>query len=538
MGSNHYPHFSDFDLPPLGPNPLDAFPDEFFDSPNLYDAFPPAPPEVIHTYPHVRSWDSSLQVPHRWDDTPTATNPSGTNTPPPSSDQSSSDNDLSRQSTSDSKRKLALIDQPPFSKKLKSTHAHTHTAKNRRTGACLFCQMKTNKHGCIPGPDPAGPCMACLKKANALGPVICRRARFQDVKIFRLGPTKDIAESLRWLKTTQDPQRPEWKRLTNLSVKKAQQSSQNYIELRLSQGHSTSTLNLRVQEFDPVECDKTSYPWHDNGVEHFYKCPNYAIADRDHATDQVRRFIDSNVEQYIDQILPDSSEPSVTFVRTVFQTALDRAHDSSLVALTLRFWVAGRFIEDPWAIHGHETLGMKRDPSPASPFSQYIPVTPMMNFQIDNIVIHDHLTTMLETIRKAMKDRIMPMKKEDWFDIHLATFILLHHVDLTMKHDVEFALLRNMSKRFSNRPLIEMITFSANALLTFHQHEKGHFPLSAPDWAHVEASHCFNESQKHYLQEARRLIRQIDVPRNPGDDLFWSSQIYDSVWEPRSVEVV
>ena len=534
MDPNNYTRLSNFDVSHWAQMPFEPFPDDFpFDS-NSYHAFFQTQPEFILDDHPVRSWDNSLQVPFHWGDTPTVTDLSSTNTQLSLSDQSSSDNDVSRQIPSESKRKLPLIDQTPLNKRQKSVHGRTHTKENRRTGACLSCQMKTNKHGCIPGPDPAGPCLACLRRGNALSLVPCRKARFQDVRIIRLGPSKDIAETLKWLKTPQDHQKAEWKRLTNLSGKKSPQTSQSYIELRLSQGHSTNTLNLRVQEFDPVESDKTSYPWYDNGVEHFYRCPNYAIADRDHATDQFRRFMDSNVEQYIDHLLPRSTDAGAMFTRMVFRTA--RAHESSLVKLALRFWVAGRFIEDPWTIHGQETLGMKFDPLSASPYSRSIPVTPIMNFQIDNIVIYDHLTRMLDDIRTAMKAKILPRKKEDWFEIHLATFILLHHVDLTLKHDIDFALLRNMSTRFSNRPLVEMVTFSTNALLTFHQQEKGHFPLSAP-WADVQTNQSFSDDQKGYLLEARRLIQQIDVPHNAGDDLFWTSQIYDSAWQPKFVEV-
>jgi len=355
-----------------------------------------------------------------------------------------------------------------------------------------------------------------------------------------MGPSRDLAHTLRWLKEMkipQDSQKAEWKPLTNLPVKKSRQAGQPYIELRLSQGHSNSTLNLRVQEYDPVENDKTGYTWVDHGVKHVYECAHYAIADRDHAKEQVRLFIDSNLEKYVDQLLPAPRDPSTTFIRMVFQTALDRAPESSLIKLTIKFWVAGRLIEEPWSIRGDEKLGMKPDPLPASPFSKRIPVTPIMDFQIDNIVIYDYLRHMLDDIRKAMKARIMPIKKEDWFDIHLATFILLNHVDLTMKHDVEYALVHTPWKRFSNRPLIEMVTFGANSLLNFHQQEKGHFPLSAPNWPDVEKSHSFNENQKSYLPQARRLIQQIEVPRRPGEDLFWASQIYDSSWEPAIVEV-
>jgi hypothetical protein len=545
MASNSYAHFQNSDTSSLGQTPCEPFSDELSFDPDAFYAFAQAQPgDIAYEYSALRDWDTTLQVPYQYGETSTPSDPSSDSTPLPLSDLSGSDNDPSCKITSESKRKLEILDQTLPNKRPKSAegHAHsTHTAMNRKKGACLSCQMRTNKHGCRPGPDPTGPCQACWKKGNALGTLICWRARFQDVKIIRLGPSRDFANTLRWLKDLkppQDPQKAEWKKLTNLSVKKPRQS-QGYIELRLSQGHSRSTLNLRVQEFDPVKGDKTNYPWFDDdGVGHIYQCPHYAIADRDHATDQVRRFIDSNVEQYVYKLLPATTDPSATFVRMVFQNALKRAHESSLIALTIKFWVAGRLIEDPWSIQGSEALGMRLDPLPASPYSQRIPVTPIMDFQIDNIVIYDYLMDMLDRIRKAMKERIMPRKKEDWFDIHLATFILLHHVDLTMRHDIDFAISHNLPKRFSNQPLIEMITFGANSLLKFHQHEKGHFPLSAPNWAEVETGYRFNESQKSYLLKARGLIQQIDVPRKAGDDLFWTSQIYDSTWQPALVKVI
>jgi hypothetical protein len=519
MASNNYDYGSDFDMPFLDEFSFDQIPFCNFTQEQI-EATP-------SEYTAVRSWDNSLRVPLNWSETPTATNIRINNTPLPPINQSSSDHSLSCQVSSESKRKLDLIGQLSLNKRPKLADGRA----NRKI-ACIPCQVKTRKHRCISGPDPAGPCLACLDRATALGPVICRTFRYQDINLFRRGPSRDVAETKRWLTTPQDSERPKWKRLTDLKA------SQSYIELRLSQGHSNRTLNLRVQGFNPVESDKTSYPWYDNGVEHFYECPHYAIADTDHATEQIRLFIDLNMERYIYQLLPDTSDPRATFIRKVFKTALDRADEYPLVKSALKFWVAGRFIEDPWKIQGYETLGMRLDHLPASPYSQYIPVTPMMNFQIDNIVIHDHLKIMLGKIRRAMKKKSLPIKKEDWFEIHLATIILLYHVDLTMKHDIDFAILRNRSRRFSNRPLIEMITFSANALLSFHQQEKGYFPLSAPNWTDVETSYSFTDTQKSYLLEARKLIEQIEVSRNAGDDLFWTSQIYDSKWEPKVVEDV
>lgn len=544
MASNGYSTFPKFDSSSLEQMPYETFRHGLPLDTDTFYPFHHGQPSVI-PYEYDNSWIGSLPVPYQYDERPTSSDTGSYSTPLPPSDSSGSDNELSRKDSSELKRKPEPVNGTLSNKRPKPAdgHAHpTHTAMNRKTGACLPCQMRTNKHRCLPGPDPNGPCMACCKKTNAVGRIMCQRARFQDIKIIRLGPSRDFANTLRWLKDQkppQDPQKAEWRKLTDLPVKKPRQSNQGHIELRLSQGHSKNTLNLRVQEFDPVESDKTNYPWFDDeGVEHVYKCPHYAIADREHATKQVSRFIESNVAQYVHKLLPATSDPSSKFVRMAFQYALARARESSLVDLTISFWVAGRLIEDPWSIQGGETLGMALDLRPESPFSQRIPVTPIMDFQIDNIVIYDYLVVTLNRIRKAMKEKIMPRKEEDWFDLHLATFILLHHVDLTMKHDVDFAISRNLPQRFSNRPLIEMVTFGANALLSFHQHEKGHFPLSAPDWSEVERGHSFNDRQKSYLLEARRLIRQIDMPREAGDDLFWTSQIYDSAWQRAQVEVV
>ncbi len=498
-------------------------------------------PATSDEAPPLFSYDDSLRfpAPNHWSNTTTATSTSSVSTPLPVTDQSSSDNDLSRQPSLESKRKSPELDPSIPTKRLKSGKRGPHTAQNRASGACLHCQMRKNKHACVPGVDPNGPCKACLKQAYPLSPAVCRRARFQDVEIVRLGPTRDFANTLRWLQNSpKDPQKAEWKRITNMPIRKTSQARPIYITLRLSQGHSDDTLNLRVQEFDPVAGDKVNYTWIADGVEQTYSCPRYAIADKYHATEEVRRFLYSNVEKYVDRLLPADGDLRAVFVRKVFQQALDRAHDSPLDHSAIRFWVAGRFIEDPWSIKGEETLGMTFDTRPTSPCYQRIPVTPIMDFQIDNIVIYDHLKTILGGIRTEIRKRIMPIEKEDWFDIHLATFILLHHVDLTMKHDIDFAIQHNLSKRFSNKALIEMISVGANTLLEYHQHEQGHLPLSAPNWHEIETNNVFDENQRKYLVEARALIQQINTPRKPGDALFWTSQMHDSKWQPAVVEVI
>jgi hypothetical protein len=320
--------------------PRETFSDEFSSDPTILYAFFDAQLEATaHEFPAVRSWDSSLRVPYQYVEISTPSDPSS-NSPPLSFDSLSSGNNyLPCGVPSESKRKHDLVDGISPNKRPKSANgrAHpAHTAMNRKIGACLTCQMRTNKHGCRPGPEANGPCEACWKKAkaNALGPLMCWRARFQDVKIIRLGPSIDLTNTLRWLKDIKATQ-VEWKKVTNLPAKKSTQRSHGCIDLQLSQEHSMNTLNLRVQEFDPLDSDQTSYPWFgDDGVRHVYQCPHYAIADIEHAADQVRHFIDSNVVQYPRNLLPATNDPSAKFVRMVFQNALARKFSAFSIVMT------------------------------------------------------------------------------------------------------------------------------------------------------------------------------------------------------------
>ena len=477
----------------------------------------------------------------QWVNTPTLTT-STFSSPRPLSENGSLEDHFPQPTASHAlvKRRRESSDEVQAKKKHR-LEGQEQLAMNRLKGACLNCQMRTNKHRCPAGPDPDGPCQACIKKGTSLCPVICRRARFQDVEIFRLGPSRDYASTLRWLRkeciANPDQQFALWKPIENLPRKKSRGQPTPYKTLKLSQLCTSTTLDLRVQEYDPNSDDRQHYTWFENDFPRTYECPPYAIADRDHAKEVIRSFISENMEDYIDHLLPESEETASKFVRMVFQTALARSLESSLVALALRFWVAGRFIESPWSIRGEEDLGMCADTNINSPYYNRIPVTPIMDFQIDNIVIHEHLKKLLQDIRKAMRQKIMPIKKDDWFDVHLTTFILLHHVDLTVQHDMEFAKQHNIwHRRFSNKPLIDMITFGANTLLEYVHHEKGYFPLSA-SWDQVESAYNFTGPQKVYLLSARKLIKQLGAPQQPGDALFWTSQLHVKQWEPVPVTV-
>lgn len=121
--------------------------------------------------------------------------------------------------------------------------------------------------------------------------------------------------------------------------------------------------------------------------------------------------------------------------------------DSELVEKALHFWVAARFIETWWHLTGTETLGMAPDPNPASPYHDHPPDTPIMDFQIDNVVINSQLKPLWVDIRRLLLPKMLSKDRKDWFEVQLAQFILLNHVDWTMSHDIDFARRYSMSVR-------------------------------------------------------------------------------------------
>ena len=123
----------------------------------------------------------------------------------------------------------------------------------------------------------------------------------------------------------------------------------------------------------------------------------------------------------------------------------NRTKHLHLVDRALKLWVGCRFIEEPWSITSTETLSLSHDTNPNSPYASRIPVPPIVDLQIDLIVINSILQPLLKetlTMMNELLETSGPWK--DWFEIYLAYFVLLHNVELTMKHDAWFVKRHNL----------------------------------------------------------------------------------------------
>jgi len=259
--------------------------------------------------------------------------------------------------------------------------------------------------------------------------------------------------------------------------------------------------------------------------------PRFAVADVHAAEEAVNRYVSDNMLRHIrDKIGEAEVIPWETF-----QMAIKMSDNGSvLLRNTLRLWTASRIIEEPWSIVGDETLGLSPTNEIGSPYHNKIPVTPVMDYQIDAITIHRVLLPLRRQILADLQKKVLENKQGSFVEIFLCIFILLHNIELTIEHDRWFAMRWNVPARFSHYELIDHVFLGANILLThFHHVTKG--------WA------AFNDgAAKRLAKEHREFVEAIGAAARRQKDsleilkekklyeahMFWSSQMFFEGWRP------
>lgn len=116
----------------------------------------------------------------------------------------------------------------------------------------------------------------------------------------------------------------------------------------------------------------------------------------------------------------------------------------NLIKDTLALWVGCRLIETPWRICGDETLGMKAEDDPESGYFGRIPVTPLMDSQMDQIVIRMILKPLAKSVLSRLEQQTKKSRHSTWFAMYLCFFILLHNYEVATSHDRNFAILHGI----------------------------------------------------------------------------------------------
>ncbi|KAH7202346.1 hypothetical protein DER44DRAFT_900869 [Fusarium oxysporum] len=354
--------------------------------------------------------------------------------------------------------------------------ARKATAIARKRGVCEKCRgMKVR---CIMPENPYEPCLRCSRLTILKRP--CIRVNLHELPLHRLGSTRDNKLY-------------EW-----LSIKDVMNASLN-IDL------DRHTIKL-TQGFD---CE----------VEH-------------------QRVIDEynqkSYKVYIQRLLKGRSPLMIWTLQEAIR--FSETHQSSLVKDSLRLWAGIRLTELPWMICGQHTLGQIPVQDLECPRSGTIPIPPIMDTQMDHLVIKNIMTPLRQRILAGLQAKIMETKRENWYEIYLTTFVLLSNMERQFAQVLYIIDWYGMESRFGTRgnsSVSESFIHSCKTLLAFFHYAGGsHKPL-ALDWKGPEAPlGIMTHQQVEYLDKTQKQIDRegeklmgLKTESIYERDMYWCHQL-------------
>ena len=112
-----------------------------------------------------------------------------------------------------------------------------------------------------------------------------------------------------------------------------------------------------------------------------------------------------------------------------------------MVKIALETRVIARLIEKPWRICGGDTLAQSLVNDKSNPWYGTLPIPPIMDQQLDQIVIRKALAHRGRRVLSLLKDKVYNREhaKENDLDIFLTMVILLSNCGAQLAHARAFA---------------------------------------------------------------------------------------------------
>lgn len=122
---------------------------------------------------------------------------------------------------------------------------------------------------------------------------------------------------------------------------------------------------------------------------------------------------------------------------------------SKLISNVLDIFVAARLIEDHWQVYEcEESLGLKPCKDTGPPYEGFIPVTPMMDTQLDDLIIRHLLAPLSTQFLRRLEDKILEQRRENWLEIHLAIFVIMSNFGWILKDMMHIAKWKGIKVSF------------------------------------------------------------------------------------------
>lgn len=316
----------------------------------------------------------------------------------------------------------------------------------------------------------------------------------------------------------------------------------DYVTLHLTQDYRTE-LVIQVAQFDPQPGDKTAHMWHGKLIE----LPPYGIFGIEQASQRMIEYVRDSRSDILLELMASAND----ITREVLAQAsrYERCSQNKLVHQALDLFAAARIIERDWRICGQETLGIPAIHDLQQVPLAKIPITPVMDHQLDQIATRTCLLPLREKFINSLQKTILAGKKEDWFSVFLAVFVYLTHIECLLQHSRKNAKRYGLKRRYNDIGLAEEYFKSSRiALAHFHRVANHSIPLQ-PNWNKdgfaAEAkldSHqvTFVSSVLAKMQEKKLdgSIQRMKLKHQYEEPLYFCHQLFEEKWEPGRIVIL
>ncbi|KAF2203000.1 hypothetical protein GQ43DRAFT_289238 [Delitschia confertaspora ATCC 74209] len=392
------------------------------------------------------------------------------------------------------------------------------TALTRQIGACIPCKL--SKKRCDRPDSPYECCRNCKSRVLSMP---CFAAKIIEAQLFRDKPSPGHPESLR---------REVYDSLVDLAKRQAQP-----IRVVLTQDFGVQ-LEVSLALYEPEPGEITYRVWKDsNGVKHKLDMPPYCIADMQEAQDRLLEYIRKFRGAFIRSTLMRSNEVTT---RIFDQAQLFAAFNpASLVSQALSLCAASRIIERDWRIciaPSSLSIPFISD-DPANPFYNTFPITPMMDAQLDQIVIRNFLSPIRERLLSELQTAMTPSDSRElhdsWFEIFLTLAVLLSHAEWLLDHSRRNAIRMGAKKRYNYIPRAEAYFYACRIMLAHWHHLcKNAAPLMVGLKTLQGEEKSFVESLWNLVKAKETLMRELRENHKYEVELYWCHQLFFPGWNP------
>lgn len=307
-----------------------------------------------------------------------------------------------------------------------------------------------------------------------------------------------------------------------------------------------------LARYEPEPGESTHRTWKKDGQSRRIDLPPYCIASIHNTKEAMLEYITNFRSAFLKQVLGRSNE----ITRGLFDQAQRFAafNPESTVSKALDLCAASRIIERDWRIcGGPPDLGIPLiSDDPSNPFYDFVPITPMMDAQLDQIVIQSFLVPIRDVLLKSLQEKMTSSNSASaFFEIFLTIAVLLSHGEWLLSHSRQNALRVGSKTRYNHNPRAEGYFHACNTFIAYWHYMCRGASLSELNWKKESTRKWANLDleQADYLSGLQRRVTQLDsvtmMARLRDEDryeeeLYWCHQLFFPKWKAtaRSVKEI